>query len=49
MESEVYDEYESAKLQIFTADFKPAKFRVPFEKSEDYAPFHPVFMTSLLN
>ena len=50
MKKEVLDEYESAKLCIFTTDYKNVKTTLAEGLQElEYAPFHPVFLTTLLN
>ena len=50
MEGEVISEFDNAKQEIFEKDFNRAK--TPLEKGindEALAPFHPVFLSALMN
>jgi hypothetical protein len=50
MVGEVFSEYENAKLMIFTDDFKSSKLTIKEGVNEHaVAPFHPVFLSSLMN
>jgi hypothetical protein len=50
MKHEVFHEYEKAKRQIFEANMNSVQLKVEPEINElTHAPFHPVFLSSLMN